>query len=169
MNLYVLRHAEAEAKGPKWATHDQDRPLTKEGVQKFEEAVQGLRRLEVKFDLVLSSPFVRARQTAEILVQGYGQQNKLEFSANLSPVGDPRELVTELQMLSKKAPNLVIVGHEPFLSEFVGHLISGRPDCALTLKKGGVCKLEAGQLQYGRCATLKWLLGQRQLRLLSKV
>jgi phosphohistidine phosphatase len=167
MILYVLRHGEAEEKGPKWASHDHDRPLTKEGIQKFERAVKGLKRLEMQFDRVLSSPFVRARQTAEILVRGFGMEQKLELTEHLTPTGEPRELTAQLRKVGKKYPAVVLVGHEPYLSGLIGQMISGSPGCAITLKKGGICKLEAERPDYSHCAALKWLLTQRQLRAIA--
>lgn len=167
MNLYFLRHGEAEAKGPKWASHDHERPLTKDGIQKFEEAVQGLKGLGVEFDLVLSSPFVRARQTAEILVHGFKQEEKLRLTPHLTPTGDPRALTDELRSLGKKHGDVVLVGHEPYLSSLVGQMISGSLGCAINLKKGAICKLETERPDYAHCAALHWLLTQRQLRLIA--
>jgi phosphohistidine phosphatase SixA len=59
---------------------------------------------------------------------------------------------------------IVLVGHEPYLGKLVGELISGENGSDLSLKKGGICKLETEKLEYGRCATLRWLLTQKQLR-----
>jgi phosphohistidine phosphatase len=166
--LYVLRHAEAEEKGPKWEKRDDERPLTEEGTKRFGEAVQGLKRLDVEFDLVLSSPLVRARQTAEILLSGFKGKHNLEFSDQLSPAGNPRELIEHIRR-HRMQHSIVLVGHEPYLGELVGELIGGESGCELSLKKGGICKLESEKLEYGRCATLKWLLTQKQLRLLAGI
>jgi phosphohistidine phosphatase len=167
MNLYILRHAEAEEKGPAWAGHDHERPLTAVGIKKFERSLKGLKELDSKFDLILSSPFVRARQTAEIFCRTFKAARKLEFSLHLIPSGDPRKLVSDLRLSYKDRENAVIVGHEPYLSELVSQLIGGDMYCNVALKKGGICKLEAEKIDYGRCATLKWLLTPRQLLLMA--
>jgi phosphohistidine phosphatase len=167
MNLYVLRHAEAEPKGPSWAAHDHERPLTPSGIKKFERSLKGLRGLELKIDLVLSSPFTRARQTAEIFCRAFKAGRKLEFTLHLIPSGDPRKLISDLRQSYADRENIVIVGHEPYLSELVSQLIGGDIYSNLALKKGGICKLEADKLAYDRCATLKWLLTPRQLLLMA--
>jgi phosphohistidine phosphatase len=133
----------------------------------FEEAVRGLTRMDVEIDLVLSSPFVRARQTAEILVRGFKGKPRLEFTNQLTPEADPKHLVEEIRH-HRMQHRLVLVGHEPYLSKLVGTLISGAEGCELSLKKGGACKLESEHLEYGRSATLKWLLTQKQLRVLGE-
>ncbi|MDB6030554.1 MAG: sixA [Verrucomicrobiales bacterium] len=161
--LYVLRHGEAEEKGPQWETQDDQRPLTVEGIKNVEAAVQGLKRMDVEFDLVLSSPFVRARQTTEILVRGFDGRPRVDFTDHLTPSGDPRKLIEDIRW-HRMQYCIVLVGHEPYLSKLVGELISGENGSDLTLKKGGMCKLETERLEYGRCATLKWLLTQKQLR-----
>jgi len=166
MNLYVLRHAEAEEKGPKWSGHDHERPLTADGIKKFERSTKGIKALELELDLVMSSTFVRARQTAEIFVRELNVDGKLEFSLHLIPTGDPRKLIADLRQSYLDRENIVIVGHEPYLSELVSTLVGGDIYCQLELKKGGLCKLEARKLEYGHCATLKWLLTPRQLLLM---
>ena len=167
MNIYVLRHAEAEEKGPAWEGHDHDRPLTVAGIKKFEQSLKGLKALELKPDLILSSPFVRARQTAEMLARASKAGRQLEFTLHLIPSGDPRKLVSDLRHSYQDRRNVVLVGHEPYLSELVSQLIGGDMYCNLSLKKGGICKLEAEKLDYGRCATLKWLLTPRQLLVMA--
>jgi phosphohistidine phosphatase len=162
-NLYLLRHGEAEEQGPKWEGQDDQRPLTPEGINHFEQAVQGLKRLEVEFDQILASPFVRARQTAEILARGYNGRPKLELTGHLTPTGDPRKLIEDIRR-HRMQYRIVLVGHEPYLSKLVGELIGGENGCDLALKKGGICKLETEALEFGRCATLNWLLTQKQLR-----
>jgi len=59
--------------------------------------------------------------------------------------------------------NLLLVGHEPFLSQLIGMLVAGDASIQVTLRKGGLCKLSIEQLNYGRCARLEWLLTPAQL------
>src|SRR5689334_2900287 len=76
MELYFLRHGIAADTGPE-DSGDAGRPLTEEGIDKLKEAARGLRRLGVRPDVLLSSPLVRARQTAEIVRKAFGIESRL--------------------------------------------------------------------------------------------
>jgi phosphohistidine phosphatase len=119
------------------------------------------------FDLVLSSPFLRARQTAEIIANAFKLKKHLAFSDALTPDGDPKVLIQQLNELKPAPENILLVGHEPYLSQLVALLISGGDMAAVELKKGGLCKLETGSLRSGRCAALAWLLTPKQLKLMK--
>jgi phosphohistidine phosphatase len=127
----------------------------------------GMRALELKFDVWLSSPYVRARQTAEIVATAYRIRKKPDLAAELAPDGSPRRLIRLLKENHVAAENILLVGHEPYLGELAGFLISGRAGFPLALKKGGLCLLSAESLAYGPCATLEWLLTPRQLMALG--
>jgi len=163
VNLYVLRHAEAVPRGTPGYRHDSDRPLTKDGVNTMRRAAKGMRRLKLDFDLILSSPYVRARRTAEITAEVLGAKEKLKFSDHLASDGDSRKLVAELNRDYPGRENVLLVGHEPHLSQLICVLIGCRSGTALTLKKGGLCKLSVVSLRFGPCAHLDWLLTPRQL------
>jgi phosphohistidine phosphatase len=117
--------------------------------------------MKLSFDLILSSPYVRARQTAEIVAQVLKAGRRLKFSEHLASDGDPEELVDQLKSLYHAPRCLVLVGHEPYLSRLISKLVTGGTDLALNLKKGGLCKLTVRRLSYSRCATLEWLLTPR--------
>jgi phosphohistidine phosphatase len=120
---------------------------------------RGLRNMGVQMDLVLTSPYVRAADTAEILLKKMHLSEKtLVTTDNLVPGADGNLLVKEINERAGKAENVAIVGHEPGLSRFISLLLSGDPDLPIVLKKGGVCKLSTDKLEYGRGATLEWLL-----------
>jgi phosphohistidine phosphatase len=157
MNLYILRHGLAVERTP-GVKFDKDRPLTVEGRKKIRRLAVILRKLGLSFDLILSSPFLRARQTAEIVAEVLDLSNKLEFSTHLAPRQAPNELVEELNRKGHALDDILLVGHEPDLSRLISILVTGKPGLALELKKGGLVKLEIGTLRYGRCATLQWLL-----------
>jgi phosphohistidine phosphatase len=159
MNLYILRHAIAVPRGtPEYK--DEDRPLTKDGIRKMKAVAQGMRKLGLEFGSLLSSPYLRARQTAEIV----GKVFKLEvrLCEPLIPSIDHRVLIARL--VKVREDNILLVGHEPHLSELVSVLVSGNTDSQLELKKGGLCKLRSDHLVYGRCAVLEWVLTPAQLR-----
>ena len=167
MNLFLLRHGIAVEAGTTGYEKDADRPLTPKGERRLERITDAMEAMKLKFDLILSSPYVRARQTAEIIANGLGLKKKLEFSDDLVPGGSGRAVVALLNKLEPLPANILLVGHEPFMSEFVSTLSSGDARVAIDFKKGGLCKLEIETLRPGRCATLAWLLTPRQMGLMT--
>jgi phosphohistidine phosphatase len=165
MDLYLLRHAIAVERGTAGYAHDGDRPLTAEGERKMREAAAGMRKLDLVFDRVISSPYLRARRTAEIVVEVFG--GTVEFSDALTPDGDPSALLRRLHALSAKETAILLVGHEPYMSRLLSMVLTGTGALQLTLKKGGLCKVVSAEPAFGRSATLEWLLTPRQLRQLS--
>ncbi len=165
MKIYILRHGIAVDRGSPDYAQDSDRPLTPKGERELLKIAEAMEALELRFDVILSSPYVRARQTAEIVADIFDVRSKLEFSDNLTPSGSPKKLVNEI---NDKAPkSILLVGHEPYLSQFVSLLVAGDSGLALTLKKGGLCKLSSESLTAGRCATLDWLLTPKQMGLMG--
>ena len=73
-------------------------------------------------------------------------------------------LIEELKRKHGKRKNVLLVGHEPYLSRLISLVISGSTSLPITLRKGALCKLSVDALIYGRCATLEWLLTSRQMR-----
>jgi phosphohistidine phosphatase len=115
-------------------------------------------------DLILTSPYIRAADTARIVAKKLDLDNdKLVEMPNLSPLGQPEQLINEINQNYGQLPNIALVGHEPSLSRLISVLLSGEPTLPITLKKGGVCRLSVDKLMYGRCATLEWLLSPSQL------
>ncbi len=157
MDLYVIRHAIAVDEATSEYELDSERPLTDKGRRKMRQIAKGLRNLGVEFDLILSSPYVRARETAEILADVF-KVKKIVFSNNLIPMADPRLLIAEINE-THTVDSIALVGHEPHLSDLVGLLIAENAKIDFTLKKGGVCRLLADDLHHrDHCATLEWLL-----------
>ena len=163
MKLYILRHGEAAEHGdPKFA-NDADRPLTAKGIQRTKLLAYTLRQMEISFDMIFSSSLVRARETAEIVERGLRLHGRLEITDHLAPSGDVEKLVAQLNGLRPAPESLLLVGHEPYLGSLISLLCTGGPNLSLTLKKGGLCRMDAEQLRCGRCASLEWLLPPRLL------
>ena len=162
MEIYILRHGIAVQRGTPGYKKDSDRPLTEDGIDKIRQVVEAMLAMELKFDLILSSPYVRAAETAKIVADEL--DTEVTFTDFLLPDGNPLELIREIN--GNKPPRVLLVGHEPDLSRLISHLISGDSDVSIELKKGGLCKLTAGKLTLGQCATLNWLLTPKQLRAL---
>jgi phosphohistidine phosphatase len=157
MNLYIIRHAIAVDEGTTEYEDDSQRPLTDKGKKKMRQIAKGLRVLGVGFDMILSSPYVRAKETAEILADVFKMKKSVEVSENLVPMGDPDLLIAELNE-KYSVDSIALVGHEPELSHLIGLLVSENVSMDMALKKGGVCSLSTDDLHHARKAKLEWLL-----------
>jgi phosphohistidine phosphatase len=165
MNLYILRHGLAVERGTPGYKKDSDRPLTPKGKRRMKKISEAMEAMELKFDLVLSSPFLRAKQTAKIVAETFGLQKRFAFSEALTPDGNPKVFVEQIVKLRLK--NILLVGHEPHLSRFIALLTTGGTDATIELKKGGLCKLEMEAPLRDARATLAWLLTPRQMELMA--
>jgi phosphohistidine phosphatase len=163
MNLFLLRHAIAVEPGAPGGMSDADRTLSVEGKKKMKAIAQGMKVLDLAFDLILSSPYTRARETAEIVAHEFAAEGVLEFSPLLAVGGDGAALVAELAARAKGLESVLLVGHEPQLSRLISHLLSGNSGLSITMKKGGLCKLDVPRLRWARTASLEWLLTPSQL------
>jgi phosphohistidine phosphatase len=166
MILYILRHAEAIRRED--SIPDQDRPLTSDGIKTMKAAALGMHALKMKVDLVLSSPLVRARQTAEIAAAALGGSNNVTLTKNLTPDADTETLIAELAQKYSSRKDIMLVGHEPDLGRLASVLLIGTSDLPVVFKKGGLMALELDSAPGKRGATLKWFLTARQLGLLSQ-
>ncbi len=167
MDLYILRHGIAVEPGTPGYENDADRPLTPEGQRKLRQIADAMEALELSFDRILSSPYLRARETAEIVAEALGARKKLELSDTLTPGGSFKRLVELLNRLEPSPESVLLVGHEPYLSGLISLLVSGKETFAVVMKKGGLCKLTTGSPRHGRCAALQWLLTPKQMALMS--
>jgi len=158
MELYLLRHGIAVDRGAHRFRDDSHRPLTPEGIQRTRKVARSLAVLKCGFDVVLTSPYVRAKQTADIVAEVLEIPQKLRLCSALAPTGKPRDLVADLRKHGMRDSKMLLVGHEPGMSLFASLLISGKPDADLTLKKAGLCVLDTGELVAGQCASLELLL-----------
>jgi phosphohistidine phosphatase len=156
MELYFLRHGIAADVGPD-GSGDAGRPLTAKGIAKLKEEARGLRRLGVRPDIVLTSPLVRARQTAEIVRHALGLDSRVvDALAPGCDIARLRDLLGEY----RSAERIMVVGHEPDFSELVGTLTGGS---RVQLKKGGLVRVDLDTIGEG-AGTLVWLLPPLALR-----
>src|SRR5437764_3389816 len=137
MNLYLLRHASA-GQHKSDARQDEKRPLDSEGVAQAREMGSALAGLHLEFDVVATSPLKRATQTASLVTNELGFEEKVVVTDALRPEAsfdDFRDLLED----HAKAETMLVVGHNPSLSSFVSLLISdGTTDSAIDLRKGAV-------------------------------
>jgi phosphohistidine phosphatase len=167
MNLFILRHGLAVEPGSAGIAQDSDRPLIPEGERKLRRIADALEEMDVSFDWILSSPYVRARQTAEIIAESLRVGKKLEVCEHLTPAGSVTKLVELIDQKKPVPENALLVGHEPYLSELISLLLTGDSEMRVVMKKGGVCKLTLETIQTGQCATMEWLLTPKQLCLMA--
>lgn len=151
MLLYLARHADAEQKRP--GMSDFERELTEIGRKNTEKMAIVLKRMNLKFDLIVSSPFVRAVQTAKIFRDVIGVQSEIITANELIPGSDFKSL---LKMLSSfGVENILAVGHEPHLGEFLSWVVGlPRP---IEFKKNSIACIEILKFVESE-GNLKWLI-----------
>ena len=123
----------------------------------------GMQRLKVKAEVILTSPYRRALETAFIVSRHFGVGESVQSIQALKAEVLPEELVRVLQEKFASTKTLLLVGHEPQLSALISTLTTGNASARPILKKGGLCRLEVEKLQTGKCATLTWLLTPKQI------
>lgn len=166
MMLYVLRHGIAEDSAPEG--DDASRRLTPRGRKRIYAAAKGMRALGLRFDLVLTSPFARAAETAAVVAEVYGGDPVPREFAPLAQGIAPVETVRALRPFAGHTA-ILVVGHEPGLSGVVAFLLTGSPEgFRLDFKKSGLVALDVHDLGRRAGATLQWMLTARQLRALRK-
>lgn len=167
MDLYLMRHGIAEDLDVHGGARDRDRRLTEKGVRQMRQIAQAMVELELEFDLILSSPFRRARETAEIVAEALGAERRLRFSDHLAVPPDSPKLLRQITTLRRVPERVLLIGHEPHLSELTALLVAGNPGLGITFRKGGLCRLAVKDLRADRCATLEWLLIPRQMLMMA--
>ena len=154
MEVYILRHGIAEK--TRAGGSDAERALTREGRQKLRQVLRLARSAEVNPSLILTSPLVRAVQTAEVAAEIFAYRHAVVRTDALLPSASPQEVWQELRS-HKNEPELLLVGHEPLLSQAASHLL-GTPGLRIELKKAGLVRLSLDRFGPQPCGVLKWLL-----------
>lgn len=169
MELCVIRHAIAEPLGKSNEFSDEKRALTEEGRSRMREAVKGLSKLGVEFDLVLTSPLERALETAEIVAACFGLSKKeIRQTGALAPGASFEQLFAEIKSHAG-AESIALVGHQPDLGNLISRIIVGDGGTAsIQLKKGSVCCINVIETVPSLRGELMWLLTPRHLRTLAK-
>jgi len=163
VELYLIRHAIAAERGEAYPD-DSKRPLTAEGISRMRTQAKGLKAIGVSLDVIIASPLVRTRQTAEIVANALLAKPDVLLSDALAPGGTSDAVIQELARHAKKRA-VALVGHEPDLGELAARLIgAGR---ALEFKKGGVCRIDVGMLPPKGAGSLVYFLPPRLLRQLA--
>lgn len=166
MECFLFRHGIAvDREG--WKGPDAQRPLTDEGIEKTREVVTGLLRLGVAPTHLLSSPFVRALDTAKLVRDGFKMRTEITVCDELAPDAPPDKIFPVLAALPKEAC-VVCVGHEPNLGYAAATMLAGKPVAGLSLKKAGVCCIRFGEAPKAGGGSLRWWMTPVQLRKIKK-
>jgi phosphohistidine phosphatase len=161
MKLYLMRHADAGEADPRRWPDDGRRPLSEAGHREHAVVAAALRRMGLRFDRLLTSPLVRARQTADVIAAASDPMPPLVVVEALAPGGAQAAVLGELEKHAKKT-RIAIVGHEPGIGELAARLIGLRH--AIEFKKGAVCRIDVDTLPPTTPGELRWLLPPRVLR-----
>jgi phosphohistidine phosphatase len=162
-SLYLIRHAIAADPSPAYAT-DAIRPLTEEGIERWRQHVRALRTLDVDVELILTSPYARCRQTAELLAEGLpGVPPVIVFDA-LRP-GGPIAGVIDGTGDHRRFTALALVGHEPSIGSLAAQLMGAQG--SVPFKKGAVCRIDVEAFPPRGEGQLVWFLPPRVLRRLG--
>lgn len=157
-----MRHAVAHKRDKKRWPDDARRPLTPGGEERFRRAAGGILRLVPEVELVLSSPFIRAWRTAELLGQR-GWPTPVPC-AELEPGCPPHKALDALARY-EDLNSVALVGHRPELHELVSYLLTGDAEGAhIQIKKGGALCLQSDGLPEPGLGSLRWLLTAKALR-----
>ena len=149
MYLYIIRHAVAEEREDfaKKNADDSLRPLTGKGKKKLQKMILGLEKEFEKLDLILTSPYLRAKQSAQIIAD-ITDETKIVESAELVPHAPPQALLKWLKNHCAQFKKVAIVGHEPQLSSFTSYLLTGNPkESFIEIKKSSIALVEIGNFE----------------------
>jgi phosphohistidine phosphatase len=158
--LVFFRHGIAEDSLP-----DHSRPLTEEGIRKTRVSAAGLRQMEIVFDRIFTSPWLRASQTAAILSEVL-MGPVVEEMPELAGDHTASELLGALQNCQGRS--FLLVGHQPLLGDAVALILGAPGKCEIDFKKSGACAIQLDALPPKRPAVLKWFLTSKQLRAVAR-
>jgi len=159
MKIYLLRHGHAEKVSNRFS--EEKRPLSIKGRRVLNHIAPAVAELLGLPSKIISSPLMRALQTAEIIAQALPAKRRIETSDMLLPNASVSKC-WDCLITSIAAKKILLVGHEPFLSSFAGFLLGAGRSC-LEFKKGGLCRLEVEGSSKTPEAVLKWYLTPQQL------
>jgi phosphohistidine phosphatase len=162
--IYLVRHAIAADRGTEYPD-DSKRPLTPKGARKFKEVARGFALLEPDVDIILTSPYVRARQTAEILSEALPGSPKVIQTKAMTPEATFIQFSEELGGHAGREV-MALVGHEPSISAFAAKLIGAKG--LIEFKKGAIARIDVASVPPAHAGRLVWLIPPRVFSVLVK-
>jgi phosphohistidine phosphatase len=154
VELYIFRHGIAEISGP--GEPDSARALTDAGRKKVAEVVKTARRAGFQPSLIVSSPYLRAVQTAEVAVDELEFHDDVVRSDALIPHGSPEGVWRELRDYRDESA-ILLAGHEPLLSLLVAYLLAA-PGLRVEMKKAAMVRIDVETLGPLPRGTLRWMI-----------
>lgn len=161
--LYLIRHGAAEERGDAWPD-DTKRPLTERGITRLRQSVRGIIQLGVSLDVILTSPLVRARQTADVVAGEFDVRPPVVQTDSLAPGGGYQAVLSDLAKQSRRR-RIALVGHEPGLGALAGRLSNSH---ALEFKKGAICRIDVTALPPSAPGAIRWFLTPRAMRKMGR-
>ncbi len=157
MKVYLVRHGIAQERLGGAVLNDSQRPLTDEGKTEMKQVAHALKRLNVKPDLVVASPLVRAKQTAEIIREVLGPSDELKITDSLAPGGSASGVYKFLRQFHQ-IEEVFLVGHEPDIGQLAANLLWAGSELNIPFKKGAVCRVDVFDLPPTSPGMLKWFI-----------
>lgn len=164
MQLYILRHAVAVPRGTPGYPND-DRPLTEEGITKMTEGANGIKEVCASFDVIISSPLIRAMHTAQITAEAVSYIDEIVITEYLLPGSPQRSLFNFLDKF-REQEKIMIVGHEPHIG-FVASKLLGIDDSVIEFKKGALCRIDIDELPPKDKGKMIFLMQPKELRIIG--
>lgn len=166
MRLYLLRHGEAE---DKLGVDDAARALTKKGREDIAAVAVAVSPLLKRPVRVLSSPYLRAEQTAEVFREAADTEQKLRLTAAMLPEGSWAALKAELdRMVEEGVESVVAVGHNPSISEMCGAIVGGSSSVRVQMRKGAIACFDIDDLHGRFAGELRWMVTPKAVRSLGR-
>jgi len=154
MQIYLLRHGIADDQKP--GHSDADRELTDDGRDKLRRVLKRARGADVSPSLILSSPYKRAVQTAEIAADVLGYKEKIQLTRALTPDASPRDVWEEMRV-HKSENSILLASHEPLMSSLAAFLLSS-PALNVDMKKAALLRIDVDRFSPDPGGLLKWML-----------
>jgi phosphohistidine phosphatase len=162
MEIYLVRHGAAYAK-----EEDPERHLNNDGVNQCHLTGRALMRLNIQFDLIVSSPKVRARQTAEIIAKEAGySRDKIKITETLEPTALPKDTISYLNDFTG-IKRLMLAGHLPLLGHLASELLINNSEISFYFEPCAVCQINTGQ-PHAHTGDFRWFLTPQHLRLIAQ-
>jgi phosphohistidine phosphatase len=163
MEIYLVRHGDAYTK-----EEDPDRHLNSDGTNQCHLTGRALNRLDIMVDLIVSSPKVRARQTAEIISEEVGYpKNEIKITETLQPTSNPKDTISFLNDLTD-IKRVLLVGHLPLLENLTSEILNKSSGISIHFETGAVCLVEV-ELPISYTGVFRWFLAPEHLKLLAHV
>jgi phosphohistidine phosphatase len=162
MEIYLVRHGAAHTK-----EDDPERHLNNDGLNQCHLSGKALRILDIKFDLIISSPKARARQTAEVIAEEVGYpKDEIKVTETLEPTASPKDTILYVNNFAEKN-NIMLAGHMPLLGNLASELLSENTQISLYFEAGAVCQIDVDQ-PISHAGIFRWFLTPEQLRLIAQ-